>query len=422
MLRREFAPLCAQGHPSPCALGHRRLLALVLALSLLEPVLSACTGPASQQEGSVVAASTSQEAAGPSTTLVDGFRNTDLGCDLALTGSMELQYARCFTLDYYEGGYQLLCVADGNRYLIVPEGAEPPAGLAEDIMVLAQPVSDIYLVASDTMCLFEALDALDRISVSGIARDDWYLAAAREAMDEGRIVYGGKYRAPDYELLVSRGVRLAIESTMINHTPDVREKLIELGIPVFVELSSYESEPLGRAEWIRVYGALLGKDDLAQQVFDEQVAELGSITELPSGKTVAFFYLNSNGAAVVRRPGDYVTKMIAQAGGSYVFSDLEEATLGASSVTLSMEQFYATAKDADIIIYNSSIDDSVGSIADLLEKNELLADFKAVQTGEVWVTDQNIYQQMLQAGGIIADMNRVFCGATGDLSYLRQLS
>ena len=422
MPRRALRPVAAQGRLRSCALSRGRLVALVLALSLLEPVLSACAGSSSLQESSVTTSASQEATAGPSTTLIDDFRNTDLGCGLTPTGSMELQYARCFTLDYYEGGYQLLCLADGNRYLIVPEGAQAPEGLAEDIMVLAQPVGDIYLVASDTMCLFEALDALDRISVSGIARDDWYLAAAREAMDEGRIVYGGKYRAPDYELLVSRGVRLAIESTMINHTPDVREKLIELGIPVFVELSSYESEPLGRAEWIRVYGALLGADELAQQVFGEQVAELSSITEPPSGKTVAFFYLNSNGAAVVRRPGDYVTKMIDQAGGTYVFSDLEEATLGASSMTLSMERFYATAKDADVIIYNSSIDDSVGSIADLLEKNELLADFKAVQTGEVWVTDQNIYQQMLQAGGIIADLNRVFCGATGDLAYLRQLS
>ncbi len=363
---------------------------------------------------------TAQE--GSYTTLVEGFHNADLGNGWQPTGSMELQFATCFTVDTFEGGYQLACLADGQRYLMVPEGAAVPEGLAADIMVLQQPVSDVYLVASDTMCLFEALDALDTITVSGIARDDWQIAAAREAMDAGRIVYGGKYRTPDYELLLARGVRLAIESSMINHAPDVREKLIELGIPVLVELSSYESEPLGRAEWVRLYGALLGRDELAAQCFEEQVAQVSSVQELPSGKTVAFFYINSAGAAVVRRPGDYVTKMIAQAGGTYAFDQLEEAKAGASSVTLQAEQFYAEAKDADVIIYNGSIDASAGSLDDLLAKNELLADFKAVQSGDVWVTDQNIYQQMLSSGGIIADINRVLCGAKGELTYLRQLS
>jgi iron complex transport system substrate-binding protein len=272
------------------------------------------------------------------------------------------------------------------------------------------------------MCLFDALGALDRISVSGIERDDWSVATAREAMDAGTMVYGGKYRAPDYELLVSRGVRLAIESTMINHTPDVRDKLMELGIPVLVELSSYEGEPLGRAEWIRLYGALLGLDDVARERFQEQVDRVASIDGEPTNLTVAYFYLNSNGAAVVRRPGDYVTAMIEQAGGTYAFNGLEPAAAGSSSVTMQMEQFYATAKDADIVIYNSSIDDSITSLDALLARNELLADFKAVQAGNVWVTEQNIYQQMMASGDIILDFNRILHGATGELTYLHQLT
>lgn len=398
-------------------------IALVAALVYCQALaLGGCAGAAPQGEAAGGTAAATQVQDGPTTTLVEGFRNPDLGNGWQPTGSMELQYASCFTVDEYDGGYRLACLADGQRYLMVPEGATVPEGLASDIIVLQQPVGDIYLVASDTMCLFEALGALDRISVSGIERDDWQIAAAREAMDAGAIVYGGKYRAPDYELLLARGVRLAIESSMINHAPEVREKLMELGIPVLVELSSYESEPLARAEWVRLYGVLLGCDELAKQCFQAQVDQVAALQKPAVGKTVAFFYLNSAGAAVVRRPGDYVTKMIAQAGGTYAFDTLDEAGLGASSVTLQMEQFYALSKDADVLIYNGSIDASVDSLADLLAKCDLLADFKAVGTGEVWVTDQNVYQQMLSSGSIIADINRVLCGATGELTYLRQLS
>ena len=396
----------------------RTLIALSMACCLALPAAGcgrAAPAPASAGQGA-------QTASEPSTTLVEDFRDTDIGCGWEPTGSMELSYAKRFTIDYFEGGYQLACLSDGNRYLIVPEGAAVPDGLAEDIIVLEQPAGDIYLVASDSMCLFDALGALDRITVSGIERDDWSIPAAREAMDAGSIVYGGKYRAPDYELLLSRGVRLAVESTMINHNPDVREKLMELGIPVLVELSSYEDEPLGRAEWIRLYGAICGLDDVAQKRFQEQGDRATSLDAEPTGKTVAHFYLNSNGAAVVRRPGDYVTTMIEQAGGIYAFDGLEAAQAGSSSVTMQMEQFYATAKDADVIVYNASIDDSIASLDALLERNELLADFKAVRTGDVWVTEQNMYQQMMASGDIIWDFNRMLNGATGELTYLRQLT
>ena len=383
-------------------------LALALAMTTCHRSPDALMGSPAEDQGS--------------TTLVEGFRNPDLGNGWQVTESLDLLYAKRFTVDTFEGGYRLLCLADGNRYLVVPEGAPMPQGIADDIVVLQQPIGDVYLAASDSMCLFDALGSLDAITVSGIERDDWSIASAREAMDAGTIVYGGKYRAPDYELLISRGVRLAVESTMINHTPEVREKLMELGIPVLVELSSYESEPLARAEWVRLYGVLLGKEQEAAEAFQRQVDQVSALGEEPTGKTVAFFYLNSNGAAVVRRPGDYVTKMIAQAGGTYAFDDLDAAEAGSSSITVQMEMFYTTAKDADVVIYNSSIDGGVTTMDDLLSKNELLEDFKAVQTGDVWVTEQNMYQQMLEAGTIISDMHRAFMGQDEGLTYLRRLT
>ena len=372
--------------------------------------------------GEGAAAAQSDVTDGPTTVQVADFHNTDLGNGMKPTSSLPLQYAKCFTVDYYDGGYKLFCLSDGQRYLTVPEGAAAPDGLADDIVVLQQPISDVYLVASDTMCLFDALDAMDRITVSGTSADNWYVQAAVDAMNEGKIVYGGKYNTPDYELLLGKGVHLAIESTMINHTPSVREKLIELGIPVFTEMSSYESEPLGRTEWVKCYGAMLDMEDEAQALVDEQAAQVASIDSTPTGKAVAYFYINSNGNAVVRKPGDYVTKMIELAGGTYVFNSLGENESTSSSVTLEMERFYTEARDADIIIYNASIDASVDSVDDLLQKNALLADFKAVQNGDVWVTSQNMYQQMIHTGRIVADFNAVVTDSGADTVYVRKLA
>ena len=351
---------------------------------------------------------------------VANFHNADLGNGWQPTQSMELEYATCFTVDYFEGGYKLACLADGGRYLVIPEGASVPEGIASDIVIIQQPLNNIYLVASDTMCIFDALDEMRSIAVSGISQDNWKIPAAVEAMKNGSIVYGGKYSMPDYDVLLSKNVRLAIESTMINHTPDVRSKLVELGIPVMTEQSSIESEPLGRTEWIKLYGAFFNKEELASTVFNTQVAKAKSVDSTKTGKTVAFFYINSNGAAVVRKPGDYVTKMINMAGGEYIFNSLgDEST--SSTVTLEMERFYTQAKDADVIIYNATIDSGVDSVADLVAKNELLGNFKAVKEGNVWVTGQDMYQQMIAAGDIIADFHAVFSGNADSLSYLQKM-
>ena len=395
---------------------HRLVFALALAICLALGA-TGCSQDADSAAPADATASVESQDQGDAA----DFHDSDLGNGWQVTESMPLDYATQFTVDYYDGGYKLACLSDGARYLLVPEGAAVPEGIDEDIVVIEQPVGDIYLVASDTMCLFDALDAMDAITVSGIAQENWHIPAAVEAMENGSIVYGGKYSSPDYDVLLANQCRLAIESTMINHTPEVREKLIELGIPVLTEQSSYESDPLGRTEWVKFYGAMLDEEDLADELFSAQEQRANSIEEAETGKTVAFFYINSNGAAVVRKPGDYVTKMIDIAGGDYIFSDLGDDESATSTVTLEMEQFYAQAKDADIIIYNATIDSGVSSIDDLVGKNELLGNFKAVQEGNVWVTEQNMYQQMMNTGDIILDLNRIFTDSDEELTFLHAM-
>ncbi|MCD7829087.1 MAG: ABC transporter substrate-binding protein [Clostridiales bacterium] len=334
-------------------------------------------------------------------------------CGLTYTGSLALSYAHEFAVDYYEGGYSLLSVANGDQFLVVPEGAEVPE---TDVPVIQQPLSDVYLVATAAMCLFDALDGLDAVTLSGTQADGWTIENARLAMEAGDIVYAGKYSEPDYELIVSSGCRLSVQSTMIYHSPEVKEKLEELGIPVLVDYSSYETHPLGRTEWIKLYAALLGKEDEADALFREQEAALDSVaSEEPTGKTVAYFYISSTGGyAVVRKSGDYVTQMISLAGGEYLYDDLGDDETATATVSLTLEEFYSTAKDADIVLYNSTIDGQLSTLEDFLALNELLGDFKAVQEGNVWCTNANLYQDMTRLGVVTREMHEIFAGTAGD--------
>ena len=336
-----------------------------------------------------------------------------------------LDHATQFTADCYEGGYTLLTLADSDaKFLIVPEGTDEPEDLPEGVTVLRQPVQNIYLVSTSVMDLFLRLDALDCIALSGTRAEGWYLDEARAAMERGAIAYAGKYSAPDYEQILAAGCGLAIENTMIYHTPEVKEQLERFGIPVVVERSSYESGPLARMEWIKFWGILLGREDLAEEIFSQQAARIEALSGQPStGKTCAFFSITANNLANVRKGGDYVSQMIGLAGADYVFAGLTDSGSNLSTMNLPLEDFYAGARDADFLIYNSTIEGVVSTTDELIAKCSLLADFRAVQNGNVWCTSQSFFQQSMSLADFIQEIHRVFTGERpDDLRFLTHVT
>ena len=349
--------------------------------------------------------------------------STDISDELTYTDSTKLEYAQKFTIDNYEGGYSLITITDGGRFLVVPEDKEAPEDLAKDITVLQQPIQNIYLVASAVMDMFVSLDALDTIRFSGTKTEGWYIDEAKAAMENGDILYAGKYSAPDYEQILAQNCGLAIENTMISHTPEVQEQLEKFGIPVLVDHSSYEPNPLGRTEWVKLYGLLTGHEEEAEAAFAKEADAFEAISgEAATGKTVAFFYITSNGEANVRKSADYLPKMIELAGGTYIFRDLGDEDDATSTMSMQMEEFYAGAKDADYIIYNSTIEGQLSSVDELLAKSPLLQKFKAVQEGHVYCTTKNLYQSTMELGTITSDIHRMLVGDDGDLTYLYKLN
>lgn len=349
-------------------------------------------------------------------------RDTDISPELQFDHSMELTYAEEFAVDYYQDGYALISLSNNTRYLLIPEGKDAPEQLDEGIVLLHKPIKNIYLVASAVMDMFASLDALDAVRFSALNADAWYVDAAREAMEAGDILYAGKYSAPDYEQILAEGCGLAIENTMIYHTPEVEEQLAKFGIPVMVDYSSYEKHPLGRTEWVKLYGLLTGHEEEAQTAFLSEAEAFESISgKEKTGKTVVFFYITSSGKVNVRATSDYLPTMIELAGGKYIFDQLGDEDSAASTVTMQMEEFYAAAKDADYIIYNSTIDGELTSVEELLAKSQLLNNFKAVKENNVYCTTKNLYQSSMELGTIIADIHGMLTGNDKALTYLYKL-
>lgn len=410
---------------------------------------------------------------------------------LKFISSEKNDVAEYFRLSVYEDAsgakYQLLETAGGlHRYLIAPADAQvsdrksdhftaraseansankEKKGDALELTVLQQPLTTTYVAASAVMAPLCDLGAVSQIRFSGLREEGWYVDEARTAMEKGSMLFAGKYSEPDYETLLREGCDLALESTMIYRSPEVIEKLSALGIPVYIDYSSYEPHVLGRLEWIRVYGALFGHEEKAQQWYAserdriraiQKDAETSSGEASQSGKsteksetktsrnskneassigtssgragtdttadlrpTVVYFYVNSSGQIQVRQPQDYIPELLELAGARYLAPDMSSLSGSRkSNVTVSLEDFYSSCRDADYLIYSATLDRPLSSIRELLGKNALFADFKAVKEGHVYTTDKDFYQLSDRMADFAEDVHRMLQGQ-GDMHFLK---
>ena len=334
---------------------------------------------------------------------------------------MELKYADQFAVYDYEGGYSLIDIVDEGQFLVVPEDGEVPEGLSEDITVLQKPLDRIYLAATASMALFASMDGTDHIRMSSLQASGWSMDSVKELMKKGDIIYAGKYSEPDYETMLDEGCNLAIESTMIYHSPEVQEMIEDLGIPVLIDRSSYESNPLGRTEWIKLYATLTDDREAADKFFEGQIEQIKELEDFKNTeKTVAYFYISTDGKAIVKSTDDYTPTMIEMAGGRYIFKQLLDET-GKTSIPMSIEKFYDTAADADIIVYNGSIDSTVKTLEDLKEKDPILKDFKAVKEGNCYVTGTSMYQRTDLSGEMIMDFHKLVAKDGADMKFISKL-
>lgn len=338
---------------------------------------------------------------------------------LKITGIRENAAATEFSITDYEGGYTSIEISDGRKYLIVPEETEIP----EDTMgmtVIKRPVDNIYLANSAAMCEFAELEAVDAVRFSGIEKDDWTIDEAVCAMESGDMIFCGNYGAPDYETLTAEGCELAIENTMVNHKPEVVEKLEGLGIPVLIDRASYEADPIGRMEWIKVYGLILGKEDVAEVAFNEQKAIVDSMEEYGNtGFTVVACYVSANGQIVCTKGGSSLARMTEMAGGKYILTADENDESVKSTVKYGMEEFMTLAGEADFLVYDATID-HVDSLDDIIDKNAMFANFKAFEEGNVWVMEGSLYQNSNEVGTIVSDIHNMLTGE-GETVHLRKL-
>ncbi|HSH37012.1 ABC transporter substrate-binding protein [Schnuerera sp.] len=342
----------------------------------------------------------------------------DADTGLVYEGSMELKYAKSFSVNYYKGGYKTIVDWNGRKTLLVPEGKEVPE-VKSDIDVIQLPIKSIGAFTSVVAAELRPLELIDKMTLVTTERDRWHIPEVKQMMDEGQITYVGKNSAPDYELIESINPDLILITVKTVHGEnDVITKFDEMGVKWISHGSQRETDPRGRLEWIKLIGALLDKEEEAEDFYEAQLKKIAEVEEKVANlegekkKFASTFF--SKDIYYVRNKGDYEVKMYELSGGEYILSELNPEEDG--NTKMNAEELYKGIEDVDILFYNTILGRSVQSIDDLVSNAEYLKDVKAIKEGRVWGYKPHYYQYSDQVADMIVDLYTIFTTPHGEIT------
>ena len=192
---------------------------------------------------------------------------------------------------------------DVLRYLLVPANAELPAGLEKEYLILTVPPKSLYLMDEEAEGTLEALNALELIKVLGVQTTENEVLKA--GLADGSVLFGGSWDAPDYKMLVRAKTDLALASGKLlplsdevlaerkqekgadreeltaveyrNRLYELADRFAVLDIPLLIDRSADEKDALAQADWLRLYGVLLGQEKAAEEMIRKLAAQEGNV-------------------------------------------------------------------------------------------------------------------------------------------------
>lgn len=202
-----------------------------------------------------------------------------------------------------------------------------------------------------------------------------------EGVNNGSIVNVGSSASPNIERIIA----LSPDAVIVSPYQDSQFKDIEkLGITV-VQCADYmETSPLGRAEWIKLFGELFGEQEKADSIYNNVLSEYNQLKQLATQSQHKPKVLSENiinGTWYVPGGDSYMAQLFADAGSTYAWSDVH--TTG--SIPLDMAQVLEKSHDADVWLIKSL--ESSFSYTKLKAQNALNSEFKAFKQKNIYFCD-----------------------------------
>lgn len=288
----------------------------------------------------------------------------------------------------HANGYTKIDIKDpwnnGNTlhtYLLVPSNSAMPPQLPSGTVVRT-PVKNVLVYSSVHSSVLRELGAGD--AVRGVCDSQYFNDSIISAgLNDGTIIDCGNSMNPTVEKVIE----MSPDAILLSPYQDATYgQITKLNVPI-IECADYmEFTPLGRAEWIKFYGELIGKRALADSIYNSVVEQYNGVKESVKDKKIEHpLVLTENViSGVWNVPGgnSYMAQFIKDAGGNYPWADDKNT----GSLTLDFNQVLAKAQAADIWLIKSPY---IHSLAELKSSYSLNDQFKAFKTGNVYVCDTN---------------------------------
>ncbi len=229
-------------------------------------------------------------------------------------------------------------------YLIRNKDNKPD--VEDSSMVIYVPVKKIVLMSTTYIPMISALRVAE--SIKGVSGTNFiYDNEIRKMVSDGLIQDVGYEENLDKERIISIAPDLVVAYGVGSETAGYSNKLRELGIKVFFDADYLEETPLGRAEWIKMFGALYCLQDRADSIFENIESEYINlklyIGNKVDSKPEVMLGLPWQNAWYITPGNSYLSNLIDDAGGNYIWKDITADY----AMPMNIENVFVKAENAE---------------------------------------------------------------------------
>ncbi|MDZ7773918.1 MAG: ABC transporter substrate-binding protein [Balneolaceae bacterium] len=296
--------------------------------------------------------------------------------------TLSVDYAEGFRLEY-RGSYKLLEVlnpyqdrTDTLRYVLRPRGSEVRPDI-EGARYIDVPVRRMIATSTTHVGLTGILKAHD-VLVGMVGAEYIYAPEVRRRLASGEIV-----SFPQGEFNMEQALAMAPDLVMVSAGQssqlDDYRVLLDSGIGVLVNAEWLETTPLGKAEWMKVMGALLNREEMARRSFagvEEQYLKLKRMAGQVENRPLVINNAPYKGAWFVSSGGSFTAQYLRDAGASYPWYHTE----GTGGLRLTFERVYEVGLRADVWLNPGA----ARNLEELMGQDARFRDFRPVEQGRVY--------------------------------------
>jgi len=298
-------------------------------------------------------------------------------------GTADIRHAKGFTITYYKNFKQVNIftrtanATDTVQYLLIKRGGAIPDGFP-DAHIIETPVKSIIGMSSLHVALVDFAEADAVLTGLGSLK---YASAptVRKYIREGKIKEIGAEGNWNIEQILTMHPDVVMAVGYMNAKANNYKVLTDAGIPVMRNSEFLESTPLGRAEWVKLMGALVDKEELVNKKFDKVESEYNSMVKLAAQATNKPHVITGmpiKGTWYVPEGNSYLTHFLQDAGATSKWADIK----GIGSLPLSFEVVAPQALKADFWLNIGYVD----SRQEVEGKDNRFADFKPFKNGNLY--------------------------------------